>query len=59
MVFRFVVDRHGVISIPKLMVNSGIGKLKNGIGIDGIGIDKFEVELELTKWNWLDFEMTK
>ena len=24
---------------------------KNGIGIEKFGIDKFEVELELTKWN--------
>ena len=29
------------------------GKKRVGIGIEnfGIGIDKFEVELELTKWN--------
>ena len=26
-------------------------RLKNGIGIDKVGIDKFDLELELTKWN--------
>jgi len=24
---------------------------KNGIGIEKLGIDQFDVELELTKWN--------
>ena len=51
-----VVPTHGKKYQAKKVENTEIDKF--GIGIE-FEIDKFSVELELTKWNWVELELTK